>query len=586
MKLFLSCAVATLGCFLLPGALHAQAPVPQLVNCQGRVAVGAVNFNGSGQFKFALVNANGSTTYWSNDGTSTAGSQPAAVVTLAVTNGLYSVLLGDTSVANMAAISPSIWTNPDVRLRVWFSDGQDGFQQLTPDQRLAPNGYLADGAVTSAKLAAGAVSAANIAPGSIGAAQLAVGTLAAPVTTTGPTQNAAPNTTYAATSANETTFFLPTTANAGDAVQLRGTGPGGWVAVGGTGQRLVTPWQLKYTIAGPLMVTTITSSADGSSLVVLPRAGPSGASDYTSADFGVTWTPRSSLPAANWMAMASSADGTKLVVVGPVGVGATASVYTSVDSGVTWSAQPGAPAMNWNSVASSADGTKLVAVGGGDGQSTSIYTSTDSGVNWTAQNGAPIVSWQSVASSADGAKLVAVNYGGSGFASIYTSADSGATWAAQNGAPTSISARSSIVSSADGTNLAVLGPGGPQGSVYTSADSGVTWTAQTNAPNTILNCLASSADGSRLVVGGQSDPARNFASIYTSTDSGVTWTASIGAPTSNSMIRSVACSADAAKMAAVDDMGHIYVSGVMGGVQGSTATLQYLGNGQWAPLTY
>ena len=37
--------------------LHAQ--VPQLINYQGRVAVGAVNFDGAGQFKFALVNAAG-----------------------------------------------------------------------------------------------------------------------------------------------------------------------------------------------------------------------------------------------------------------------------------------------------------------------------------------------------------------------------------------------------------------------------------------------------------------------------------------------------------------------------------------------
>ena len=38
-----------------PLTLHAQ--VPQLINYQGRVAVGTVNFDGSGQFKFALVNA-------------------------------------------------------------------------------------------------------------------------------------------------------------------------------------------------------------------------------------------------------------------------------------------------------------------------------------------------------------------------------------------------------------------------------------------------------------------------------------------------------------------------------------------------
>ena len=113
---------------------------------QGRIAVGGVNFNGSGQFKFALVNTNGSATYWSNDGTSTAGSQPTAAVGLTVSNGLYSVLLGDTSMVNMAAVPGSVWSNADVRLRVWFNDGANGFQLLTPDQRLAPNGHSPEGA--------------------------------------------------------------------------------------------------------------------------------------------------------------------------------------------------------------------------------------------------------------------------------------------------------------------------------------------------------------------------------------------------------------------------------------------------------
>ena len=72
--------------------LHAQ--VPQIINYQGRVLVGATNFDGSGQFKFALVNAAGTTTYWSNNGSSVNGSEPSAAVTLTVTKGLYSVLLG------------------------------------------------------------------------------------------------------------------------------------------------------------------------------------------------------------------------------------------------------------------------------------------------------------------------------------------------------------------------------------------------------------------------------------------------------------------------------------------------------------
>ena len=55
-----------------------QAQVPQIIGYQGRVAVDGVNFDGSGQFKFALVNPTGSTTFWSNDGTSTAGSEPTA----------------------------------------------------------------------------------------------------------------------------------------------------------------------------------------------------------------------------------------------------------------------------------------------------------------------------------------------------------------------------------------------------------------------------------------------------------------------------------------------------------------------------
>src|SRR5687767_8830333 len=120
---------------LAVAVLHAQ--VPQLVNYQGRVAVNGVNFDGSGQFKFALVDAAGTTSYWSNDGSSTAGSEPAAVVTLTVREGLYSVLLGDTTLSNMAAIPSGAVSDNEVFVRVWFNDGTNGSQLLTPDQRIA-----------------------------------------------------------------------------------------------------------------------------------------------------------------------------------------------------------------------------------------------------------------------------------------------------------------------------------------------------------------------------------------------------------------------------------------------------------------
>src|SRR5437879_5721220 len=126
-------------CFFAFTTLHGQ--VPQLINYQGRVVVGATNFNGTGQFKFALVNAAGTTAYWTNDGTHLDGTEPTAAVSLTVANGLYSVLLGDTSLSFMTAIPANVFNNSDVRLRVWFNNGTTGSQLLSPDQRIAAVGY-------------------------------------------------------------------------------------------------------------------------------------------------------------------------------------------------------------------------------------------------------------------------------------------------------------------------------------------------------------------------------------------------------------------------------------------------------------
>ena len=150
----------------LLATLAASAQVPQIINYQGRITVGGTNYDATGSFKFALVNTAGSINYWANDGT--ASGQPATGVSLAVSKGLYSVLLGDTTVPGMTtAIGSTVFANSDVRLRVWFSDGS-GYQQLTPDQRIAAVGYalvaatVADGAITSAKLAAAAVTPAKL----------------------------------------------------------------------------------------------------------------------------------------------------------------------------------------------------------------------------------------------------------------------------------------------------------------------------------------------------------------------------------------------------------------------------------------
>jgi hypothetical protein len=177
------------GVLLLAAVVEAQ--VPGFINYQGRIVDNGTNFTGTGQFEFALINGtSGTTNYWANDGT--AAGQPRLAVPLPVTKGLYSVLLGDTTISNMTvAIPATVFTNADVRLRVWFNDGVSGFQQLTPDQRLAAVGYammaasvpagaigsaqLASNAVTAAAIASGAVTAAAIAPGAVTAAAIANG---------------------------------------------------------------------------------------------------------------------------------------------------------------------------------------------------------------------------------------------------------------------------------------------------------------------------------------------------------------------------------------------------------------------------
>ena len=143
--------------------ISAQA-VPPVLNYAGQVAVNGEAFDGNGLFKFALVNAEGSTTYWSNDGTSVDGSEPQASVAVSVNGGLYAVLLGNTAQQGMAAIDPVVFAqHTDAKLRVWFSNGVNGFQQLYPDRPFASVPYA---------FSAGTAQSTTIADGSINKSML------------------------------------------------------------------------------------------------------------------------------------------------------------------------------------------------------------------------------------------------------------------------------------------------------------------------------------------------------------------------------------------------------------------------------
>lgn len=160
-------------------ALSLSAQVPPLLNYQGRLTAGGTNFDGAAQFKFALVTGSGTVSLWSNNNSSSGGTEPTQSVPLTVTQGLFTVMLGDASLSNMQPVASSVFTNSDVRLRIWVASGTNAFQLLAPDQRLGAVGYammsatVPDGALTGAKLAAGSVLTANLANGAVTSSQLA-----------------------------------------------------------------------------------------------------------------------------------------------------------------------------------------------------------------------------------------------------------------------------------------------------------------------------------------------------------------------------------------------------------------------------
>jgi hypothetical protein len=128
----------------------ANTVAPSMISYQGSVTVSGSPYNGTGYFKFAIVNAAGNTSYWSNDGSSVSGSQPTAYLALTVTNGLFSVLLGQGY-----SMEATVFSSPDRLLRVWFSTTPGGaYTLLTPDRQIAsvPFAMQAENAVNADKL--------------------------------------------------------------------------------------------------------------------------------------------------------------------------------------------------------------------------------------------------------------------------------------------------------------------------------------------------------------------------------------------------------------------------------------------------
>jgi photosystem II stability/assembly factor-like uncharacterized protein len=305
----------------------------------------------------------------------------------------------------------------------------------------------------------------------------------------------------------------------------------------------------------PVSWSSIQSSADGSRLAAFGKVGNASVV-YTSRDSGATWASNSA-PFAGSTCLASSADFTKILAVARGG-----GSWISTNFGGSWAAVPSLPAMTWSSAASSADGVVLVAAAVSDQVSTnggpvrgngSIYTSTDSGVTWRSNtipcDCSPNPSWLSVASSANGERLVAAG----GPLGLFRSANAGTNWS-QLAAPVIYAV--AVASSADGSRLLVTGIDDLYNNVWAvSTNSGQSWRT-TIAPSggNSWPFVASSADGIELVA---VDP---YNGIYTSTDAGLNWVLNADpreGPFPGNW-QSVASSADGSKLVALAEGGKIY----------------------------
>ncbi len=297
------------------------------------------------------------------------------------------------------------------------------------------------------------------------------------------------------------TVTLPASPAIGDTVRVSSSGLGGFKIAQNAGQSILQlrnynpdaiAWPLVRGVYSSMTYKAVATSADGLRITVVAKAPvPLGCSVgvpcpaegvFNSSDGGVTWVG-SDLGGTNrdWVAVASSSDGTKLV--GAVSGG---QILTSADSGVTWTARDSA--RFWTDVASSADGTKLVAaVSGGQ-----IYTSSNSGVTWTAR--AQTGTWLSVTSSADGTRLAAADYNG---LKLWISTDSGVTWVVG----TIFNSWTSISMSSDGSKLVASADGLSSNSgIWISSNFGSTWTKVNPLTARAYSSVRLSGDGTRYLL--------------------------------------------------------------------------------------
>jgi hypothetical protein len=313
----------------------------------------------------------------------------------------------------------------------------------------------------------------------------------------------------------------------------------------------------------------VASSTDGNKLVL----AQSGRFIYTSSDSGATWITRFSSGIHDWVSVASSGDGCKLLAADTGGT--FGYLYLSADCGATWNriVDPGFDF--WKAVAMSSDGKKLAAV-----PSNNLYflRSYNGGASWEWIWG-DLSSWgsyprgyNSLAISSDGSQLVACMDNG-----LFKSADMGSTWTLSPNITNSGAPPATVAMSSDGSRWVF---GYNDGSVGVSTDGGTSQIVNSIGSHLIM--VASSSDGTKLLA------ADRDGSLYISASGGVAWTQQTNAGTTANWT-SVASSSNGQKLTATASDGSVWIvnrgqlqtTTNLSGQLGSTLDLMYIGNNQW-----
>lgn len=369
------------------------------------------------------------------------------------------------------------------------------------------------------------------------------------------------NAGYLVTGGAEVTVTLPDNPPVGSVVRIHNLDLGSWRLAQREGQTVQTrglplsarwngPWiERRPSTAGDFYA--VASSADGRKLV----AGNLVDGVFTSNDFGETWTHSLSLPGA--YSVGSSADG-MLLVAGSMGNG----FRHSVDSGATW--QTMYDEGRWY-VGVAANGTyATVAENGGR-----LRRTDNKGQGWSLAG--PTANWRAVALSADGQ----IQLAGATLQPLYLSTNFGRDWAAL---ATKTDGWTHVAMSADGSRMVAAGAA----SLYISTDFGQTWIDR-GPPGGSWYALAMSTDGRVIVAGEQNG------NLWVSEDYGATFT--IREMGAERFWRAAACSADCGRIIASARLDNPLLlsprttftgtgHGLTGGVNGMVE-LQYLGGGTW-----